>query len=230
MGVPVSEEFDFFDPGGRSAEPILRCVINYPIFVPPLPITVTEPLLAGDVATLCSELQRLSDSGSWSAGALLAYLHLRGAPNGAPDLDSAERACSAGARSRHAYSEYVFGWIQMARGQPSDAVNWLRRSAKQLFPPALVDIARFMANGIGFDAQNQGAAIAVLRDAHRLGHRMALVYIAEILRGRSLGWRLLGNSLYWYAVWRATRFASRYPFSPKSFVTSLSTARPLFRS
>lgn len=222
-------DYPFFDPGATSASRILREVLNYPIYIPLLPGSATTPLVSGDVESLCLQLSRLANIGSRSAGALLAYLHLKGAVSSTPDLKSAARVCVKGAQCGDPYSEYVFGWIKMAEGDPAEAVIWLRRSAKQLFTPAIVDTARFMAGGVGFEGPDDKAAISVLTDAHKLGHRMALVYIAEYLRARNRLWRVLGEIAYPFATWRATRFVTRYPFSSHCFVTSLTTSRPLFK-
>lgn len=78
------------------------------------------------------------------------------------------------------------GWIRRAAGRDAEAMDWLRKAAgKGCFLPAIVDIARFMAGGVGVVAPDPRAALAVLWDAHKLGHRMALVYIAELLKRSS---------------------------------------------
>lgn len=215
----------------REAQQVFANVINYPLFVPELGRRVTHALIAGDLGSLCDELQNLSALGSRPASALLAYLHMKSVFNGAANLNQAEALCLEAARSGDPYSQYVLGWICRASGRDAEAVDWLRKAAaKGLFPPAIVDIARFLAGGVGIEAPELGAALAVLWDAHKLGHRTALVYIAEQLRSSSNPVRkLLGIILYPIAVARATRFTNRYPLSDNIFVTSLTTKRPLFK-
>lgn len=211
---------------------MLANVINYPLFVPELGHQVTHALASGNLASFLDELERLSTLGSRPASALLAYLYMKGELDRVVNMERAEMLCSEGARSGHPYSQYVMGWICRAVGRDAEAINWLRKAAvKGSFLPAIVDIARFMAGGIGVEVPDTRATLAVLWDAHKLGHRMALVYIAELLRSNSGSWvrRVLGAALYPIAIVRATRFTNRNPLSERVFVTSMSTTRPLFR-
>lgn len=215
----------------HEAKQVAR-VINYPIFVPELGHHVTHALVSGDLASFLGELGRLSTLGSRSASALLAYLYMRGAVDGVADLSRAEALCIEAARSGDPYSQYVMAWTCKAAGRDAEASNWLRKAAvKGLFLPAVVDMARFMAGGAGFVAPDTRAALAVLWDAHKLGHRMALVYIATVPWKASGSWmrRVLGAMLYPIAILRAWQFASRYPLSDQVFVTSLTTRRPIFK-
>lgn len=216
----------------KDARHVLRCVLNYPIFVPDLGSSITRLIVAGDLSNLLVELQRLSSLGSRPASVLLAYLCMKGAFGGPADLKRAEQLCTEAACSGDPYGQYVKGWICRVTAREAEAMNWLRKAAaKGLFLPAMVDAARFMIGGVGVEAPDARAALAVLWDAHRLGHRMALVYVSEIFRHGYMGWigRLLGSALYPIAVARATRFANRNPLSDRVFVTSASTKQPLFK-
>jgi len=214
-----------------EAKQALSNVINYPLFVPDLGHQVTHALVSGDLSFFIDEVERLSALGSRSASALLAYLYMRGAV-GVTNLDQAESLCSDAAHSGDPYSQYVMGWICRSAGRDAEAIDWLRKAAsKGQFLPAIVDIARFMAGGVGVEAADVRAALAVLWDAHKLGHRMALVYISELLRGKSGNWisKVLGAVLYPIAIVRATKFTNRYPLSDLIFVTSLPMNHPLFK-
>lgn len=214
-----------------EAKQLLASVINYPVFVPELGHQLTHALVAGELKIFHAELERLSNLGSRPASALLVYLHMKGAFDAVADLGRVETLCVEAARSGDPYSQYVMGWICRAAGRDVEAVDWLKKAAaKGVFLPAIVDIARFMVGGIGVVAPDRGAALAILWDAHKLGHRMALVYIAELWKSSS-NWirKVLGFGLYPVAVMRATRFADRHPLSDCVFVTSLTTKRPLFK-
>src|SRR4029453_6689198 len=132
-----------------------------------------------------------------------------------------------------AYSQYVMAWICRAAGKSDgEAMQWMKKAAMGRFLPAIVDAARFMAGGVGVAAADVEAALGLLRDAHGLGHRMALVFIAELQRSKSPGSmpRIAGACLHPIAIARATCFMKRYPLSDRAFVTSLTTSRPLFKT
>jgi hypothetical protein len=92
------------------------------------------------------------------------------------------------------------------------------------FLPALVDIGRFIIGGVGVESPDAKAGRAVLWDAHKLGHKMALVYVAEVMqRDASLLLRLLGALLHPVAAARASKFILRQPFSDEVFAHTLDT-------
>lgn len=213
-----------------EARQLLRKVVNYPIFVPELGGHVTRLLVDGNIPLLVQELQRLSSLGSKPASVLLGYLCLRGV-FGATDPQRAEKLCIQAAKDGDPYAQYVVGWVCRVRRNDVQAVSWLVKASKGLFLPAMVDLARFMAGGVGVESADMKAALSVLWDAHKLGHRMALMYIAEICKRSGTGFfRLAGWCLYPVAAFRAAWFVNRYPVSDQSFVTSLVSTRPLFKA
>lgn len=216
----------------RDAGRVYRRVINYPFYMPDLGPAVTQLLVAGKLGLLVQELQRLGALGSRPAAAFLGFLHLKGAAGEPPNAERAEELCSSVARDGDAYAQYLMAWICRATGRDVEALNWLRKSgAKGLFPPAIVDVGRFIVGGIGIESPDTRAALAVLWDAHRLGHRMALVYIAQIFRRGGFGamGRIFGMLLYPIAITRAILFARRWPLSERAFIILATMKRPLFR-
>lgn len=216
----------------EEAKQVIDHVINYPLFVPDLGHEVTRALIHGQISDFLNHLKRLSQLGSRPAAATLAYIYMKDVAHGEANLHRAEAMCKEAATSGDPYAQYVMGWISRAAGRDAEAVDWLRKAAsKGAFLPAFVDIARFMAGGVGVAEPDTQSALAVLWDAHKLGHRMALVYIAELLQKHQENWLkgILGTILYPIAIVRATRFTNRHPLSERIFVTSLSVGRPLFK-
>lgn len=221
----------FMEVTKEEAEFVVERIINYPFFVPDLGANVRKALIVGDRKLLLDELERLSALGSRPASALLAYLFARCAFTPEPELSRAESLCGVGAREGDSYSQYVMGCVCRLLGREAEAMDWLKKAAiGGLFRPAFVDIAQFMACGIGVASPDRSAAARVLWDAHKLGHKKALVYLAELMRGdANLFRRLLGKLLRPVAVLRASRFVLRNPFSDQVFVTSVSATRPLLK-
>lgn len=216
-----------------DARRVLKTVLNYPVFVPNLGADITRFLVDGRLDRFIAELDRLAALGSAPASSLLGYLYLRGAFEGGENPIRAQELCTKPAQQGDAYAQYVMAWICRAKGEEAEAMNWLRRSVNAgLFPPAFVDIARFMIGGIGVASPDTRAALAVLWDAHRIGHRLALVYISQALRrtSKSLPMRVAGLLLYPIAIARASLFARRWPLSDRAFVHSASLTRPLFKA
>ena len=216
----------------RDAGRVYRRVINYPFFMPDLGAAITQLLVAGELGRFVHELQRLAALGSRPAAAFLAFLYLKGAAGEPPNAERAEALCSSIARDGEPYAQYVMAWICRATARDIEAMNWLRKSgAKGLFLPAIVDVGRFMVGGIGIESPDARAALAVLWDAHKLGHRMALVYISEIFRRGFLGaiGRIFGVLLFPIAFTRATLFARRWPLSERAFVILAAMKHPLFK-
>ena len=216
----------------REAKRLGSKVLYYPLFVPDLGEKAKELLVGGDLFGLSVELERLSRLGAKPAQALLAYLCLKGAPGVARDIKRAEALCSDAAAAGDPYAQYVRAWVCRITGREVEAMDWLRRASKALFPPAVVDVGRFMVGGIGVQAPDSKSALLVLWDAHRVGHRMALVFIANILSAghRGIVGRVLGMLLYPFAIARAALYSRRYPTSECIFINSEVTSKGLFRT
>lgn len=215
----------------HDARRVLKHVTNYPLLVPDLGPEVLHLFVAGYVARFVDEVRRLASLDSHAA-ALLAYLHLEGGIQGKRDIAMAEDVCLGPARAGCPYAQYVMAWICKTRGQSVDAMAWMRKAAiTGLFPPAAVDLGKFVIAGVGISAPDATAGLKILWDAHRLGHRMALSAIAESLRAGRQGLRgkLLGYVLLPVAAVRAARFATRHPLSEKIFIHVERRSMPLFK-
>ena len=215
-----------------EARRIRRRTLNYPLYVPDMGRDVTLKLINGELAGLVTELHRLTLLGSNNAAAFLTFLRHRNLLSETPEAADAEKRCRAAAHSNHSYSQYVVAWLCKAEGDDNKTMEWLRKSSSRgLFLPAFLDVARFIVGGAGVDAPNHRAALSIFWNAHRLGHRMALVYCARVLSSGNLGllWWPVGVLLYLPAFFRAYWFGRRYPLSEKVYVTPTNSNRPLFR-
>ena len=212
----------------RVAYRLYEKVINYPFYVPDLGQPTNGLFLAGRVEEYIADIRRQAALGSNAAASLLAYLYLTGAINGKVDLDAAASMCRDPARSGHAYAQFVMAWVCCAYGEVAEAVHWLRKSAIEgLFAPAYLDLGRFVVAGIGVEEPDRAAGLKILWEAHRCGHRIALLASARALlaAGSGLGSKLLGLLMMPVAVIRAALYVRRYPLSEFGF--SHEPTRPL---
>ncbi len=196
------------------------------LFVPPELTTIAKMIERGDVPHIVPEAERLASLGSTGAKAFLAYLEMTGMVSGVPRYDRAQLFAIESAQSGNSFGHYVLGWIRLAQARRAEAFKHMFEAAKQLFLPAIVDVGRFIAMGVGVKQADVLAAERALLQAHGLGHRGALVFLMKLYRtgARGPGHRILGVIGYPYAAIRRTIFASRTPFSEKVFAYSSSVA------
>jgi hypothetical protein len=215
----------------REARAVLRHGITRPLFVPDLGANVVKILVGGLGPTLLAEeLNRLTLLGSYNAAALLTLLITRGAMDRSEQTDAALERCRTAAVAGHAYSQYVMAWVNEKLGDNAKAFSCLRSASAGKFLPAFIDTARFAAGGAGVKSSDRRSALKIMWLAHKLGHRMALTFVASYLIGGAAGGfaRLAGLLLYLPATLRAAFYAARYPLSERVFVLPLKK-KPLLR-
>jgi hypothetical protein len=122
---------------------------RYSLFVPNELRTVASLMVEGNRSRGLSEAERLALLGSSSAKAFLAYAEMLGLVVGELRFDRAQRLAMEAAQSGNPFGLYVLGWIRFAQNRHTEAFASLLTAAKQLFLPAIVDVGRFVAVGIG---------------------------------------------------------------------------------
>ncbi len=208
------------DDGWIRSVPLTR----FSLLVPTELLSIARLIADGDQSRVISEAERLALLGSASAKALLAYLEMVGFVVGELRYDRAEQLAMESAARGNSLGHYVLGWIRFAQNRRADAFASLLVAAKQLFLPAMVDVGRFMAGGVGVTQADVKDAERVLLQAHRLGHRGALVFLMSLYRTGARGFyrRLVGMIVYPYALLRREAYARYSPFSDKVFAHSWS--------
>jgi hypothetical protein len=232
----MAEAFDTQSPelSRRDAALVRRDGINYPLFVPETGRRLEEYIKRGAVDELLDVLAQLAAAGSERAAALQVYLATIwdvGADH--ESLPASRERCLAGAQRGDAYSMYVTAWVCRTEHRNVDATQWMRKAAtRHGFLPAFVEVGRFAASGVGFKAPDLAAAYSILRSAHKLGHRLAMPYMAVCLVLGAKGWlgRPLGALLWLPAILRSYFYWRRHPLSERVFVTPLKPAQPLFKA
>lgn len=207
-------------------------VLNRPIYVPEDDTEAIALLIKGDVTNLAELLTRRISLGSDSAAALLGYLEFMGAISGSSNPDAAIALCTAGARRRHGYAQYVLAWAQWESADTvADALRWMKSAAADSkFLPAWVGLAQMLAMS-STSKQQDRAAVDCLWVAHKLGHAAALLLICGIARGGRLGlaWRLGCALAFPFCLLRTVIFVKCHPFSYRSLVTRKNLKVPLFQ-
>jgi hypothetical protein len=232
----MSEVFDTRSPDltRRDAALVRRYGINYPLFVPQIGRKLETYLQRGAVDELLDVLVELAAAGSDQAAALQLYLAVIWAFGTDHESLPASRAkCVAAAHRGDPYAMYVMAWVCRSDGKDVESTNWMRKSAtKNGFLPAFVEVGRFAAGGSGFTSPDLSAAFSIFWTSHKLGHRLALGYLANCLMLGAKGWlgRPLGALLWLPAAIRAHFYWRRHPLSERIFVTPVTRKRPLFKS
>ena len=194
------------------------------IFVAPELTTIAAMIARGDVSNVLPEAERLASLGSASAKAFLAYAEMTGVFGNAPRYPRAELLATESAGSGNLFGHYVLGWVRLAQNRRGEAFQQMFIAAERLFLPAVVDVGRFITADIGVQKADLSQSEKAFLQAHRLGHRGALVFLMKMYATGACGWwrRLLAVVGYPYALARRAIFARRMPFSEKVFAYSSS--------
>ena len=218
----------------RDAALVRRHGINYALFVPNTGYGLERYIKRGAANELQNVVAQLATDGSSRAAAFQVYLATvwtLGADHAS--LPESRARCFAAAHRGDPYAMYVCAWVCLKEGKNVDATNWMRKAAtRDGFLPAFVEVGRFAAGGIGFKSPDLAAAFPIFRQSHKLGHRLALVYMANCLMLGVKGWigRAIGVLLWLPAAIRAHSYWMRYPLSERVFVTPSNRQRPLFKN
>lgn len=206
--------------------------LNYALYVPPEMKEMRNLLETGGPSAFKAELARLAQLGSANAAAMLAFLELRGEMSGHSDSARALQLCVSVASHRNAYVGYVQAWAHWLQDEHKSAMDCLRQSAVQLFPPAALDLARFVWHGWGIANPDTRVAVQLLRHADALGHRASLLMRCAFYISGALGTvrRIAGCVLYPIALARYAIALWSNPFSERVFLIDLKARRSVFKA
>jgi hypothetical protein len=122
-----------------------------------------------DPAALQAEFERLSLLGVPWACAILGYLALIRKSDGTRDVERAISLCTGAARAGDAYAQYILSWALYLKGDFHAAALAMRKSSRQLFPPAVLDSASFFWSTNASQSDYQGM-LKLLRLSDHVGH------------------------------------------------------------
>jgi hypothetical protein len=121
-----------------------------------------------DADAFQAELERLSLLQVPWACAILGYKALLLKSDGGRDVEQALSLCAGPAQAGDAYAQYILSWALTLKGELTTAAAAMRKSAKQLFPPAVLDSANFFWRGSASDLDVEITRFLDLSD--RVGH------------------------------------------------------------
>jgi hypothetical protein len=149
---------------------------------------------------------------------MLGYLALLLKEDNTRDVDRAISLCQPAADKGDAYAQYILAWALLLKGDPKGCSEYLGKSVRQLFPPALLDIAGVSPVGLDREGVNRERYKA-FKNAERVGHIAALPRKLAFYRSGNLGaWkRALGYLLVPWAAMRVLIHATLFPYSATTF-------------
>lgn len=205
--------------------------LNYALHIPEELRALRLVLDIEGRSAFIAQIQRLAQLDSANAAALLAYLNLRGEISGQPDLVRALQLCRDAGRHHNAYVQYVEAWVHWELKDYRSAMDRLRQSGAQLFPPAALDLSRYVWHGWGIAEPDKRIAMQLLRHADALGHAASLLVRSTFYRSGQLGVarRILGYFLYPVALMRYGLELRFNPFSARVFLVDLRVKRSVFK-
>jgi hypothetical protein len=169
-------------------------------------------------STLLDELARLAALNVPWACSILSYYALLPKEDGSRDIERAASLCQEPARAGDAYAQYMLSWALRLKGDLEGAYQNLKRSARMLFPPAVLDITSF--HGLDWDAETIKRERKLrLMICDRVGHVCALARRLSFYRTGEFGKLklMLGYILMPLAGLRMIP-AVFHPFSATAFV------------
>jgi hypothetical protein len=167
---------------------------------------------------LLAELERLAAFGSPWASALLAYQALLLRPDDTRDVDRAIALCKEPAARGDAYCQYILGWATILKGDRAGAGVFFKNSARQLFPPAVLNSVGFFWHSAG--RTSPMGVLVSLKQADAVGHYAASYWRCRIYLTGRLGFARLTVGCVWMpvAVLKYLFAHWRHPFSARTFV------------
>lgn len=206
--------------------------LNSVLYVPTELHGIRAMLAQGSVSEASTELRRLAELGSDPAAALLEYLCLRGLELSEIDRTDVLDRCESAASRGNGFAQYVLAWREFGQGNHSKALMWINRSVERRFLPAIADVGRFAADGVGMSQRWPDAAKLYLRHAIREGHLPSLVYLLNYSRRGAFGWwwRIPAAVVTPFAAVVTMLFAYLRPFEVSVFAHPWKNDRPPFVS
>jgi len=191
-----------------------------PIYLPPEGRSILTHLRSNGPLAFLDVLQRFADIGSPWAAATLAYIHLYPSRGPRRNPERAISVCERTAQAGDAYSQFVLAWALRLSGRKSRAIAWMKSASVQQFPPAALDLTRFVWNGWGLTAADPWGAVRMLKYAKSLHHRGTLSLRCAYFKTGRLGWpwTLIGNCVAPIAVIRHGTGLLLDPFSAENLL------------
>jgi TPR repeat protein len=193
--------------------------LQRPIYVPSELSSIRSLLSRGNVEDATGELLRLSILGSNSAAATLGYIALTWDRLQGEDRLQAARLCRSSAERGHSYAQYVEAWREYEEGNIRKFAQWLNRSARQRFLPAIGDLGRLFVAPSSKLKRHPRLARQLFRLAMRSGHLASAVTYLQACKQGNFGslHRSIGTLLLPLAILLVTPIAWMLPFSVTVF-------------
>lgn len=191
------------------------------IYIPAAAEQHIPPPKRSSEAAFVAELQRLAALNVPWASAILGYRALLLKPDGSRDIDAAVSHCHQAAQGGDPYAQYMLSWALLLKGDANGAAVNMKKAARQLFPPAVLDIVSFRSSE--WDrARLKGERALRLQLSDRVGHACTLARRLMYYRSGESGVLnlLLGYALMPFAIARYMIPAALFPFSADVFLFS----------
>jgi TPR repeat protein len=194
--------------------------IHVEIYVPLSAEPQLQASLKDEFKTLERELERLASLGTAWASAWLAYSALEPTMEGVRDTPRAIQLCKNAAEGGDAFAQYIIAWALILEGDTPRGTRYMKSSAMQLFPPAVLDSVTLFWTGWGVERSDDRRILRILRTADRVGHDAAWLWRFTVYRTGKLGsYRLLlGHLLMPFGILRYSLAKKLRPFSAQTFV------------
>jgi hypothetical protein len=165
------------------------------------------------------ELERLAALNVPWACAILSYYALLLREDGSRDIERAVSLCQEPARAGDAYAQYMLSWALRLKGDLQGSYRNLKKSARLLFPPAVLDIAGFYDPDWDAATINRERRLR-LTISDRVGHVLTGWRRLQFYRTGRFGALslMLGYLLVPYAFVKAILPVACSPFSAAVFV------------
>lgn len=161
-------------------------ILGGPLFVPNEEQQWFNRYLNYPPNALRDELTRRANVGSRWAACTLALMYLKGDMGGSRDIEGALQVTEGVSREEYSYGEYIRAWCFALKGDHVRAIELMKSAAIRGFPPAALDLAGFVAAGIGVQEPNPVVALKLLRHARASRHVLWLSRWCSIsLTGRA---------------------------------------------
>jgi hypothetical protein len=202
------------------------------LYFPDDKLYVLHLLETSGVRGFTSELDRLVALGSPWASATLGYIALVPEVGRARDTARARELCGRHAAAGDPYSQFVYSWALIYEGDHNRAIEYMERAMAARFPPAIVDLAKFVWFGWGTKERYRATALKLLRFAARVGHKGAPCYRYAWYKTGELGFirMVIGWLLLPVAALRYEVTARADPFSCDVFVFQSTALGPLLKT
>jgi TPR repeat protein len=181
-------------------------------------MTVRKQIFTGKFDQARDECGRLARSGNLEAQACYAAMLWDGV-GGQRDEALAESWAMKASTGNSAYGTYLLAHFAYSDKKMKLALRWMRQSANQQFPPAVMGLGRFLILGIGTRIDTD-AGLRCYWQARELGHCLATFAIWDYWSRRAPSKsarlyasvrRLLGRCVHYIA-------GIRRPFDPMTML------------